>query len=143
MGFSLVAASVVIGVSFLIVMEILTGNLLPTISDINDSYDDMKDRAIDQVRTDINITGVSTSANESNYDLNITVENTGSISLKTGYFNILINGTYQQFTCSKSYLYPEKKVYFSVTNLPGTGMRRLKVVTDNGVSDYHEYTIQI
>jgi hypothetical protein len=34
-----------------------------------------------------------------------------------------------------------KKIYFSITNLPGTGERRLKVVTDNGISDYYEYMI--
>ena len=101
----------------------------------------MKDRSIDQVQTDINITIVSTPSNGSGYDLNITMENTGSVSLETQYFTILINGTSQLFNCSKSYLYPEKQVYFNVTNLAGSGLRRLKVVSDNGISDYYDYTI--
>jgi len=140
MGFSLAGAFAIIGVSILMVFEILTGNLLPAITDYNDSYDDMKDRIIDQVQTDISITSVSTSINGSNYDLNITVENTGGTTLKTNDFNVLINGTSNSFTCSNSYLYIDSSVYFNVTNLPGSGDRRLKVVTNNGVSDYETYT---
>lgn len=141
MGFSLAAAFAVIGVSILISIEILTGSLLPTITDFDDSYEDMIEREIDRVQTDINITSVSTSANNSNYDHNITLENTGSVTLKTSDFTILINGTVQQFSCSNSYLYPEKIVYFNIYNLAGNGSKRLKVVTDNGISDYYEYTI--
>jgi len=141
MGFSLAAAAAIIGVSTLIVIGITVENILPTMTNTNDSYNDMKDRGIDQVQTDINITSVITPSNGSNYDLNFTVDNTGSVVLETSYFNILINGTTQQFTCAGSYLYPENEVYFNVTNLPGTGTRILKVITDNGISDYYEYTI--
>ena len=141
MGFSLVAAAAVIGVSILVCIEILTGSLLPAITDVDDSYDDMVGRSIDRVQTDINITSVSTPANGQNYDHNITVENTGSITLNTSDFTILINGTTQQFSCTDPYLYPEKVVYFDILNLPGTGARRLKVITDNGIADYYEYTV--
>ncbi len=141
MGFSLAAAAAIIGVSTLIVIGTAVENILPAMTDTNDAYNDMKDRAIGQVQTDINITSVITPSNGSNYDLNFTVDNTGSVILETSYFNILINGTAQQFTCTGSYLYPENEVYFNVTNLPGTGTRILKVITDNGISDYYEYTI--
>jgi len=141
MGFSLVAAAAIIGVSTLIVIGTIVENLLPAMTEVNDSYDELKDRAIDQIQTDINITSVTTPSNGSNYDLNFSVENTGSVVLETSYFNILINGTDQQFTCTKLYLYPESEVYFNVTNLSGTGARILKVITDNGISDYYEYTI--
>ena len=59
MGASYVATAVVIGVSLILVIQTFTGSLLPSISDINSSYHDMKDRAIDQVQTDINITSVT------------------------------------------------------------------------------------
>jgi len=140
-GFSLVAAFAVIGVSILIAIEIFIGGLLPAITDIDDSYDDMVDRTVDRVQTDINITGVSVSVNGSNYDHNITLENTGSVTLNTDDFTILINGTFQQFSCSDTYLYPEKETYFNIFNLPGSGIKRLKVITDNGISDYYEYNI--
>jgi len=141
MGFSLAAAAAIIGVSTLIVIGTTVENILPAMIDTNDSYNDMKDRGIDQVQTDINITSVITPSNGSNYDLNFTVDNTGSVYLETTNFDILINGTAQQFTCGESYLYPENEVYFNVTNLPGAGTRILKVITDNGISDYYEYTV--
>ncbi len=141
MGFSVAAAAAIIGVSIIMAMEIIVGTTIPTITDTHNSYYDMKNRAMDQVQTDINITSVSTPANGSNYDHNITVDNTGSIYLETEYFNILINGTSYPFNCSKSYLYPERDAYLKVDNLPGTGPRELKVITNNGVSDYYEYTV--
>jgi archaellum component FlaF (FlaF/FlaG flagellin family) len=141
MGFSIVAATAIIGVSILICIELMVGTTIPTLTDVHDAYDKMRDRSIEQVQTDITINDAATSANDSNYDLNITVENTGSISLEAVNFNILINGTDQTFSCSESFLHPEKEIYFYVDNLPGTGSRRLKVITNNGISDYHDYTI--
>lgn len=142
MGFSVSAATAIIGVAILISFEVMVADVIPTIKDTNEAYDEMKERVVDQIQTDVNITSVSTPANASNYDLNITVENTGSITLETENFNILINGTKHTFTCSKTYLHPENIVYFNITNLPGSGNRRLKVVTNNGISDYYEYTIK-
>ena len=129
------------GVSILIALEIIVGTTIPTLTNVHNSYDDMRDRAIEQVQTDINITSVSTPINGSNYDLNFTIKNTGSTTLETTYFDILINGIKNSFTCSKSYLHPENEVWFNVTNLPDIGKGKLKVVTDNGISDYYEYTM--
>ncbi len=141
MGFSLVGAAAIIGVSILMSIEIIVSTTIPTITDVHDAFDDMRDRAITQVQTDINITDVSNEINGSNYDINITVENTGSITLQTAFFDILINGTKNNFTCSKSYIHPENKAYFNVSSLSGLGIRRLKVVTNNGIADYYEFTL--
>lgn len=141
MGFSLVGAAAIIGVSILMGIEIIVSTTIPTLIDVHDAFDDMRDRAIAQVQTDINITDVNSIANGSNYDINITLENTGSVTLETTFFNILINGTKNDFSCSKSYIHPENKVYFDVSNLSGSGLRRLKVVTNNGISDYYEFTL--
>ena len=141
MGFSLVAAAAIVGVSILMVIEIIVGTTIPTITDVHDTFDDMRDRVIDQIQTDINITDVTSETNGSNYDINVTVENIGSTTLETVYFNILINGTEKKFTCSKSYLHPENEVFFNVSSLQGTGLRRLKVVTNNGISDYYDFTL--
>jgi archaellum component FlaF (FlaF/FlaG flagellin family) len=141
MGFSLVAATAIVGVAVLISLELIVGTTIPTITDVHDSYDEMRDRSIEQLQTGVNITSVSTPANDSNYDLNITIENTGSITLKTQYFNILINGTKYNYECDKEYLYPTKQVYFNVRSLEGNGNRILKIITNNGISKYYEYTI--
>jgi archaellum component FlaF (FlaF/FlaG flagellin family) len=141
MGFSLVAAAAIICVSIVLAIEILVGTTVPTMTDVYDSFDDMRNRAIDQVQTDINIADVTPVANGSNYDINITVENTGSITLETNYFNILVNGSDNKFTCSSSYIHPENEVYFNVSSLHGSGTRRLKVLTKNGISDYYEFIL--
>lgn len=141
MGFSLVAAFVVIGVSILIAIEIFTGSLLPAITDVDESYDDLLDRTVEMAQTDINISSVSTSAYGLNYNHSITLKNTGSITLNTSDFTILIDGVTQQFICPDSYLYPEKETYLNVSNLPGDGNKRLKVISENGISDYYEYII--
>jgi len=141
MGLSLAAAAAIIGVSILVAMGILTENLLPTTTDIYDSYKEMKGRYVDQIQTDIIISGVTNSSNGTNYDINITVENTGSTNLETRYFNILINGESQEFTCSSPCLFPENEAYFNVNDISG-GDKRLKIVTNNGISDYYEDVIQ-
>jgi flagellar protein FlaF len=141
MGFSLVGATAIIGVSILLGIEIIISTTIPTITDVDDAFYEMKDRAIAQLQTDINITDVISEVNGSNFDINITVENTGSVTLETAYFDLLINGTKKDFTCSKSYIHPENIVYFNISSLPGSGSRRLKVVTNNGISDYYEFTL--
>ena len=100
MGFSLVVAASIIGVSVLMAIEIIVGTTIPTLTNVQDSFYDMRNRAIDKIQTDINITDIAIEINGSNYDINITVENLGSTSLETEYFNILINGIEKQFTCS-------------------------------------------
>ncbi|MDH7517400.1 MAG: hypothetical protein QHH19_03550 [Candidatus Thermoplasmatota archaeon] len=142
MGFSLTAAAAIIGVAILISVEIIIGSIPPKFEDVNESYYNMKNRLIEQTKTSINITSVATTINGANHNISIIVENTGSIVLNTGYFNILVNGTNKQFSCSKPYIYLKDTAYFNLTDLEGnSGTRRLKVVTKNGVSDYYEYTL--
>jgi len=141
MGFSLSASFAVIGVSILISVEILTGGLIPTITDIDNSYNNMVDRGVNKFQTNINITRINISTNGSNYDYNITVRNTGSISLETGDFIILINGVLQEFSYTDVYLYPKKETYFLIRNITDSGLIRLKILTDNGISDYYEIII--
>ena len=141
MGFSLVGAAAIIGVSILMIIEIIVSTGVPTITKVDDAFDEMRNRAIDQVQTDINITGVTSIVNGTGYDINISIGNTGSVTLKTSYFDILINGIKNDFSCSKSYIYPENTVYFNVTSLTGVGARKLKVVTNNGISDYYEFSL--
>jgi archaellum component FlaF (FlaF/FlaG flagellin family) len=74
------------------------------------------------------------------YDMNITVKNTGRITLETTDFTILINGEKEQFNCTNSYLYPEKETIFTL-NLTGGGLKRIKTITENGIFDYKEYVV--
>jgi archaellum component FlaF (FlaF/FlaG flagellin family) len=141
MGLSLTAAAAIIGVSIIMAIEIIAGTVIPTIENVNESFDEMHKRSIEQIQTNINITSVTSEVNESYHDINITVKNTGKTTLETSNFNILLNGTILSFTCSKKYLYPENVVYFNVSGIEDTGIRMLKVITNNGISDYYEFII--
>ncbi|HIH00224.1 MAG TPA: hypothetical protein HA258_06520 [Thermoplasmata archaeon] len=137
MGFSVIAAAAMLGLTLFMAVEIITSELLPTIDEMNRSYGDMKDRYQNQLQTDINITTVTRSANGSNYDYNISVKNTGSVTLVTKDFQILINGTEYQFSCSSERLYPENTLFFQIMDVAGAGSQRVKVTTNNGIAEYY------
>ena len=143
MGFSLVGAAAIIGVTLLVVMEIIVGTTIPTITDYNDSYKDMKDRSIEQVQTDINITSATAVINGSDHhDLTFIVNNSGSVSLEIADFDVIVNGTKVTFACATTYLFPENEAIFTVDYIDGrSAKRRLKVITENGIEDYYTYTI--
>ena len=114
---------------------------MPVITDVNESFRDMKNRAIDQIQTDIEIKNVSIEAFGLNFNHTIYWNNTGSTTLKSTDCEILINGLKQQFNYSSLYIYPGNQVQFTVNNLPGSGIKRYKVITKNDISDYYEYEI--
>jgi archaellum component FlaF (FlaF/FlaG flagellin family) len=140
MGFSLIAAAAILGVTLFMTGEIIVSDLLPTIEEMNTSYADMKDRINEQIQTDIKITGVSRTLNGTTFEYTLSVENTGSTTLCTNDFVILINGSQCDFSCSYNYLYPENTASFIVSNQVGDSLKRMKVITDNGIGDYYTYT---
>lgn len=140
MGFSLIASAAILAVTLFMAVEIITGALLPTLDGINTSYGQLKNRLTNQIQTAINITTVNRSANGGNYDYNITVQNTGSVTLKTEKFTVLLNGIVYPASCSCIYLYPQNIGYFSLTNITGGGLTRIKIISDNGIADYYTYT---
>jgi archaellum component FlaF (FlaF/FlaG flagellin family) len=141
MGFSLIAAAAILGFTLFMTVGIITSDLLPTIEDINDSYGKMKERYQEQLHTSMNITLVTWSTNGSNYDYNVSVYNTGSVTLLTDDFIFLIDGSEYPFTCPQKYLYPENTVYFHIDDVPGAGAKRMKVISNNGIADYYVYTV--
>ena len=133
MGFSTVAATAIVGVSIVMAIEIIVGTTIPAITDVHNSYDEMRDRAVEQAQTDITITA----AIWNNPNMRISVENTGSVTLNTSKFNILFEGASKTFTCSASYHYPKQTVIFTVPERADNG-DMIKIITNNGVSDYYE-----
>lgn len=134
MGFSLTAAAAIIGVAMLMSLEVLWGATLPTLEDIHDKYDNMKDRAIEQAQTEITIIN----AVWINPNTLISVNNNGSVSVNTTYCNILHNGISKSFSCTISNIYPEQTAVFTVSEQFNTG-DIIKIITPNGLSDYYTY----
>jgi archaellum component FlaF (FlaF/FlaG flagellin family) len=133
MGFSLIAAAAIIGVAVLISLELIIGTTIPTFTNMHDSFEDMRDRAIDRVQTDVNITNVVYVAPNTV----ISVDNTGSVSVNTSNCNILHNGVTQTFTSTVSYFHPEGTAIFSFVGRANPG-DIIKIVTPNGIEDYYE-----
>lgn len=134
MGFSLAAAAAIIGVALLISLELIVGTTIPTITDVHEAYDDMKDRSIDQIQTDIKITNAV-------YVLPntlISVDNNGSTTINSTNCNVLLNGVSKTFTCTLSHIHPEQTAIFSFAQRAELG-DIIKIITPNGVSDYHEF----
>jgi archaellum component FlaF (FlaF/FlaG flagellin family) len=139
MGFSTIAATAILGGTCIMIITIFSGGILPTITNYHEAFKNMEDRAVERVNTNINITSV-TNTSGIYYDFNITVNNTGQITLKILDFTIIVNGIKEQFNCSDSYLFPERETIFTL-NLTGSGLKRIKVVTENGIFDYEEYIV--
>ena len=143
MGLSVSAASAIIGVAAVLSFGYIIGSVLPAVSNFIDSYDDMKDRAVNQIQSNINVSGLTTVAGASEHNVNISVENLGNIAHETNDFSILINGVNYDFTCTKSWLYPNCTAYFNIEDVPGKdGSRNLKILSDNGISDHYYYTLK-
>ncbi|MCD6468622.1 MAG: hypothetical protein J7L32_04885 [Thermoplasmata archaeon] len=140
MGFSTIAAAAIIGVCVLAAVNTFSGSVIPSISQLNNAYEDLNDRMIERVHTDVVITGVSATSGTP-FNLSITVKNNGSETLDASKFSVLVNGTLYSFNCSSSYLYPEDSVVFTVSGLTERGFKRIKVVCENGVSDYAGYAV--
>lgn len=139
MGFSTSAAAAIIGVGVFLSVQYIVGDVIPSMTDTHDSLEAMRDRAVDQMQSDINITNVVNTSSGSLYNLSVSVRNTGSTTLEISYFNVLINGSIQDFNCTSSYIYPEKTEKIYLYNQAKSG--RIKIVTDNGISDYYEYNV--
>lgn len=143
MGFSVAATAAIIGVSILMIIEISMGNVIPMYSDIQESYKDLKDRAINELQTMVTIQNVNVSDNVTLYDLNITVKNSGSTVFDVEYMNVLIEGVPTSFSSSSSYIFPESTSYLNLYGLSGSGVKKVKLILKNGISCYESYNCTI
>lgn len=138
MGFSTIAAATIVGLSFIIILGTISGEFLPTLSEVNDSYRNIGRRVLNQVHTGINITSMDVMTPPGDIYLNVTIKNTGSVILNTSDFSIIVNGSLQSFNASEPVIYPENEVFFLV-NVDDSGPKSIKVFTGNGVADYDDY----
>jgi archaellum component FlaF (FlaF/FlaG flagellin family) len=141
MGFSLSAAFVILSISIFVSIEIFSTQILPIIDDFENSNYEMMTRNNNKFVTSINITEVNVTNNVSNFDFNITIENTGKIVLDTGEINILINGNLEEFNCSDRYILPLIQSHLILRNLNYSGHVRIKAITGYGIEDYKEIIV--
>ncbi|MEM4258229.1 MAG: hypothetical protein QXL17_03640 [Candidatus Thermoplasmatota archaeon] len=141
MGFSLVAAFGIISISVIIGLQIFTATVIPSISETHTSFIHCVNRGMNKIQTDISISNVVIVENGPNYNHIVSVKNIGSTTLSTAQCSIVLNGVVYPHSCPEAYLYPQQTVEFTLEDIPGAGIQRLKVITDYGIADYYEYTI--
>ena len=81
---------------------------------------------------------VEAEQNQQHTYLNITIENTGSTTIKTQDCTLLINGTKTSFICIQPCIYPLKETNV-FANVTAVGSKRNKFITGNGIIDYEGY----
>ena len=122
------------------VLEVSMGTVLPVLTDLDESYDDMRNRAVDELQTNIQITDMSAQANSSLHDLTINLTNSGSTVIETSYINVLIDGSMSVFAIDDLYWFPESSYTVLVNGVSGSGVHQVKVITKNGICDYATYS---
>jgi archaellum component FlaF (FlaF/FlaG flagellin family) len=140
MGFSVSASAAILAVSLIMVLEVSMGTILPILTELDESYDALRKRAVDELQTAINIENITVESNASLHDVTIMVKNTGATVIESIHVHVLINGTLTSFTCDDDYWFPESHYTLSVDGISGSGDRQVKVVTNNGISSYASYS---
>lgn len=142
MGFSVSAAALIIGISFLIAFEGFTTAIVPLVSDVHQSYSEMMDKKTEASQASIDIINVSTNSNGSGYvDCAIYIKNSGSNTITLQRCSLLIDGILTVFQTNDSFLFPERFATLFVYHLPLSGLTRMKLVTEHNIATYIEVNI--
>ncbi len=141
MGFSISVSAATIGVAIIMILEVSMGTIIPLFTDLNDSYENMRNRIIEEIQTEIEINNITVQPNASLHDITITVKNTGSTVIDVAYLDLLVNGLLSSFSYDDEYWFSENTYTITVHGLSGSGSNKVKIITENGISDYHSYLV--
>ncbi|MDY6865181.1 MAG: hypothetical protein SVY15_04315 [Halobacteriota archaeon] len=135
MGFSVSASIAIFLLGSLVMGSLAYTSMSNSARLVNDGQNEQHERMREELQTDINIT--STDYNLTLQRLQVSVENTGSIVLDSSEVDLIIDGTISSslsFSPSKVWI-PENNLIITATGV-SSSPNRVKVVTENGVSDY-------
>lgn len=143
MGFE---TTVVVAIFFLSAM-VLGTTAYVVISASHDLVDDASyeknEMQVKRLQTDVLIDSSTPVGSAALYNLTITVSNTGSMTLKSDELNVLVDGTIQSYTFAPTATTwtPDGTITLTVEELSDAGSHRVKVITENGISDYDTYSV--
>ena len=143
MGFE---TTVVVAIFFLSAMVLGTASYVVISASeevVDDASYEKNEMQIKRLQTDILIDDSTPAGSAASYDLTVTISNTGSETLRSDELDILIDGTIQSYTFAPTTITwtPDEVKTLTVTGLSGSGSHRVKVVTENGISDYDTYGV--
>ena len=144
MGFSVAASFTILLITTLIVSGIILSESIQKFKEARQVYLQEKKKAIEVLTTDFNITSITAyNTSPTTHNLIVILKNTGSTTLETSYFSILVDGVLINASYNVSYFYPGEYLRIQATDLSGGAgsTHRLKIVAENGVAKYGSYQV--
>jgi flagellar protein FlaF len=143
MGFEV---SVVVAIFFISAVILGTFSFTTLVSSseiVNDASIHQHQMQNKKLQTDIVIDSLAISNITNPYDLTVTLTNTGSETLQFDELHILVDGELKpyNFSGNAAVWTPEETRALVVYSLTGLGSHRVKVVTENAISDYGLYSV--
>lgn len=95
------------------------------------------------LQTDIEVEDSTPDSVAANYNLTVTLSNTGSETLYFDELSVLVDGNLESYTYDDiaATWTPAETRNLTITGLSGQGIHRVKVVTRNGISAYDSYLV--
>lgn len=143
MGFEVTVVIIVFFISAVLLGTFSFTSLVSSSELVNDASIQQHQMQYQQLQTDISIDSLDTSNVSSPHNLTITLTNTGSETLQFDKLHVLVDGELMSYSYSDtaSVWTPEETRTLVVSNLFGFGSHRVKVVTENAISDYSLYSV--
>ncbi|MBC7086513.1 MAG: hypothetical protein H5T43_09185 [Methanomethylovorans sp.] len=142
MGFETSVVVTIFFVSIIIIATLSYTTVSSSYDLISNSKDEHYAIIAKKMQTDVEIVQSSVTFYNSTYQLSLHVLNTGSETLRTDKIDVLVDGVYRPHSSvsGNNIWTPQTYVILNVNNLSGSGQHRVKIVTENGISDYFSYS---
>ncbi len=144
MGFSVAASFTILLITTLIVSGIILSESIHKFKEARQVYLEEKEKAIEVLTTSFDIISIAAyNTSSTAHNLVVVLKNTGSTTLETSYFSVLVDGVLVDASYNASYFYPGEYLRIEVLGLGGGAgsAHRLKIVAENGVAVYGSYQV--
>ena len=144
MGFSVAASFTILLVATLIVSGMILSESIHKLKEARQVYVQEKKKAVEVLNTDFSIVSISAyNTSPTTHSLTVILKNTGSTTLETAYFSVLVDGALITPNYNVSHFYPGEYLRLDASGLSGGAgtTHRLKIVAENGVAAYGEYQV--
>ncbi|WP_342305971.1 hypothetical protein [Methanolobus sp. ZRKC5] len=143
MGFELPVIAIIFFISA-VLLGTFSYTMLGTSNEIlDDASAEQYQMQRNLLQTDIEVEYSTADSFAGNYNLTVTLSNTGSETLHFDKLNVLVDGNLESYTYSDiaATWTPAETRNLTITELSGLGIHRVKVVTENGISAYDSYLV--
>ncbi|MDG6242770.1 MAG: hypothetical protein QCH31_00045 [Methanolobus sp.] len=143
MGFELSVVAIIFFISA-VLMGTYSYTMMSTSNDLMDDASAEQYRMqFSKLQTDIAIVDYIPDGFGGTYNLTVSLTNTGSESLRFDRLNVIVDGSLESYTYDDvaATWTPSETRNLTVAGLSGSGIHRVKVVTENGVSAYGSYMV--